>query len=151
MILLMRVFSISHLKSDFWLWSNLQKTSPVAKDLPSPKFDLEASSFPPLPGCADCAQGEATQEMRLSDIVRGLKVANKVAAVSTWEANKNIYSLKTTVIILGEWGDKHKDLRRCCQTRSCYTASPSRSSSNISLEVGLDRANDIIIKTFAWS
>ncbi|XP_056886439.1 la-related protein 4 isoform X1 [Takifugu flavidus] len=53
------------------------KASCVANDPPSPKFDLEASSFPPLPGCVDCIQGETTQEMRLSDVVRGLKVPNK--------------------------------------------------------------------------
>lgn len=54
----------------------------MTKDPPSPKFDLEASSFPPLPGCVDSIQGETTQEMRLSDVVRGLKVANKVEIVS---------------------------------------------------------------------
>lgn len=44
----------------------------------SPKFDLEASNFPPLPGCVDSIQGETMPEMRLSDIVRGLKVTSKV-------------------------------------------------------------------------
>lgn len=64
------------------LWPKRQKASCVANDPPSPKFDLEASSFPPLPGCVDCIQGETTQEMRLSDVVRGLKVPNKVKLVS---------------------------------------------------------------------
>lgn len=54
----------------------------MANDPPSLKFDLEASSFPPLPGCVDCIQGETTQEMRLSDVVRGLKVPNKVDLIS---------------------------------------------------------------------
>lgn len=54
----------------------------MRNDPPSPKFDLEASSFPPLPGCVDCIQGETTQEMRLSDVVRGLKVTTKVEIVS---------------------------------------------------------------------
>lgn len=86
--------------------------------------------------------------MRLSDIVRGLKVANKVEIVSNFNISytrsewKYIF-YKTNFIILGEWGPKHKDLRRCCQTRFCYTGSSSRSSSNISLEVGLDQANEI--------
>lgn len=79
----------------------------MAKDPPSTKFDLEASSFPPLPGCVDFIHGETTQEMRLSDIVRGLKVANKVEIVfnfniSYTEVNKNGYSIKTNFIILGE-------------------------------------------------
>lgn len=60
-------------------------------DPPSPKFDLEASSFPPLPGCVERIQGENTQEMRLSDVVRGLKVANKVEIVS----NFNIFCTRT--------------------------------------------------------
>lgn len=64
------------------MWLKLQKASCVANDPPSPKFDLEASSFPPLPGCVDCIQGETTQEMRLSDVVRGLKVPNKVDLIS---------------------------------------------------------------------
>lgn len=44
---------------------------------PPPKFDLEASSFPPLPGSVVSIQGETVPELRLSDVVRGLKVANK--------------------------------------------------------------------------
>lgn len=49
-----------------------------AKEPPSPKFDLAASNFPPLPGSVVSIQGETTPEMRLSDVVRGLKVTNKV-------------------------------------------------------------------------
>ncbi|XP_076613249.1 la-related protein 4 [Chaetodon auriga] len=48
-----------------------------AKVPPPPKFDLAASNFPPLPGSVVNIQGETTPEMRLSDVVRGLKVANK--------------------------------------------------------------------------
>ncbi|KAM9860175.1 la-related protein 4 [Aulostomus maculatus] len=45
---------------------------------PQPKFDLEASSFPPLPGCVVSVTEETTPEGRcLSDVVRGLKVTNK--------------------------------------------------------------------------
>lgn len=44
---------------------------------PSPKFDLAASSFPPLPGSVVSMRGETMPEMRLSDVVRGLKVTNK--------------------------------------------------------------------------
>lgn len=42
-----------------------------------PKFDLAASNFPPLPGSVVSMQEESVPEMRLSDIVRGLKVTNK--------------------------------------------------------------------------
>lgn len=44
---------------------------------PPPKFDLEASSFPPLPGSVVSTQAETATEMRLSDVVRGLKVTTK--------------------------------------------------------------------------
>ncbi|XP_040015276.1 la-related protein 4 isoform X3 [Xiphias gladius] len=44
---------------------------------PPPKFDLAASNFPPLPGSGVSMRGETTPEMRLSDVVRGLKVTNK--------------------------------------------------------------------------
>ncbi|XP_068449554.1 la-related protein 4 [Clinocottus analis] len=44
---------------------------------PPPKFDLAASNFPPLPGSVVSMLGETMPEMRLSDVVRGLKVANK--------------------------------------------------------------------------
>lgn len=44
---------------------------------PPPKFDLAASNFPPLPGSVLSKRGETTPEMRLSDVVRGLKVTNK--------------------------------------------------------------------------
>ncbi|KAM7006426.1 la-related protein 4 [Tautogolabrus adspersus] len=48
-----------------------------AKVPPPPKFDLEASNFPPLPGSVVGVREETTPEMRLSDVVRGLKVTNK--------------------------------------------------------------------------
>ncbi|XP_029358966.1 la-related protein 4 isoform X2 [Echeneis naucrates] len=48
-----------------------------AKVPPPPKFDLAASNFPPLPGSVVSMRGETTPEMRLSDVVRGLKVTNK--------------------------------------------------------------------------
>ncbi len=50
---------------------------------PPPKFDLEASSFPPLPGSVVSIQGETVPELRLSDVVRGLKVTNKVYILSS--------------------------------------------------------------------
>lgn len=43
-----------------------------------PKFDLAATNFPPLPGSVVSVKEEATTEMRLSDVVRGLKVTTKV-------------------------------------------------------------------------
>ncbi|XP_054473322.1 la-related protein 4 isoform X2 [Anoplopoma fimbria] len=48
-----------------------------AKVTPPPKFDLAASNFPPLPGSVVSMRGENMPEMRLSDVVRGLKVTNK--------------------------------------------------------------------------
>ncbi|XP_070758450.1 la-related protein 4 [Enoplosus armatus] len=48
-----------------------------AKAPPPPKFDLAASNFPPLPGSVVSMRGETSSEMRLSDVVRGLKVTNK--------------------------------------------------------------------------
>ncbi|XP_059185799.1 la-related protein 4 isoform X2 [Centropristis striata] len=47
--------------------------------IPPPKFDLAASNFPPLPGSVVSMRGETLPEMRLSDVVRGLKpVTQKV-------------------------------------------------------------------------
>nr|XP_046239905.1 la-related protein 4 [Scatophagus argus] len=58
-----------------------QTTRPVpvmeAKVSPAPNFDLAATNFPPLPGSVVTIQGETTPEMRLSDVVRGLKVTSK--------------------------------------------------------------------------
>ncbi|XP_029287466.1 la-related protein 4 isoform X2 [Cottoperca gobio] len=48
-----------------------------AKVPSAPKFDLAASNFPPLPGSVVSMRGETMPEVRLSDVVRGLKVANK--------------------------------------------------------------------------
>ncbi|XP_068171340.1 la-related protein 4 isoform X2 [Antennarius striatus] len=47
-----------------------------------PKFDLAASNFPPLPGSSVIVQGDTTPEMRLSDVVRGLKVKTVNQVVS---------------------------------------------------------------------
>uniref|UniRef100_A0A1A8MUR5 La ribonucleoprotein domain family, member 4 n=2 Tax=Nothobranchius pienaari TaxID=704102 RepID=A0A1A8MUR5_9TELE len=44
---------------------------------PPPNFDLAASSFPPLPGSVVAVHGEAVAEVRLSDVVRGLKTSTK--------------------------------------------------------------------------
>lgn len=128
------------------LWPKLQKASCVANDPPSPKFDLEASSFPPLPGCVDCIQGETTQEMRLSDVVRGLKVPNKVKLVSlniSYTRREYILYCYCIVFISVSWGPKHKDLRRRRETRFCGTGSWSCSSGITSLKVGLARVNEI--------
>ncbi|XP_074489364.1 la-related protein 4 [Sebastes fasciatus] len=50
---------------------------PVMEVPPPPKFDLAASNFPPLPGSVVSTRGETMPEMRLSDVVRGIKVINK--------------------------------------------------------------------------
>lgn len=68
----------------------LQKPVPVMQTKTAPpNFDLEASSFPPLPGSLVTMQGEASTEVRLSDVVRGIKVPTKVSCttgymVPTW-------------------------------------------------------------------
>ncbi|XP_061543618.1 LOW QUALITY PROTEIN: la-related protein 4 [Phycodurus eques] len=56
------------------------KPSPVTEveAPPPPNFDLAGSNFPPLPGCVVSVMEEKTPEMRLSDVVRGLKVTSKV-------------------------------------------------------------------------
>ncbi|XP_061583555.1 la-related protein 4 [Cololabis saira] len=57
---------------------NTTKTVHVTEvKAPPPEFDLAASSFPPLPGAVATAQGETVTEIRLSDVVRGLKVTTK--------------------------------------------------------------------------
>ena len=75
-----------------------------------PKFDLATSNFPPLPGCVDSIQGETTPEMRLSDVVRGLKVTNKVDNLSSllpWsppvkkKKRNAYYYFKTLIISVG--------------------------------------------------
>lgn len=51
----------------------LQRPLPLSQvKAPTPKFDLAASNFPPLPGCSASPQGEPVLENRLSDVVRGL-------------------------------------------------------------------------------
>ncbi|XP_047439387.1 la-related protein 4 isoform X2 [Mugil cephalus] len=55
-----------------------QRPVPVMEaKAPPPKFDLAASNFPPLPGSVVSMQEESTAELRLSDVVRGLKVTTK--------------------------------------------------------------------------
>ncbi|CAN9512239.1 unnamed protein product [Ophioblennius macclurei] len=47
---------------------------------PTPKFDLATSNFPPLPGSVVSTQGETATEVRLADVVRGLKVTTKAVS-----------------------------------------------------------------------
>ncbi|XP_058488359.1 la-related protein 4 isoform X1 [Solea solea] len=56
--------------------------------VPPPNFELEASSFPPLPGSVVSTREETTPEMRLSDVVRGLKGTNKFISQEATEAAK---------------------------------------------------------------
>ncbi|CAJ1051100.1 la-related protein 4 isoform X1 [Xyrichtys novacula] len=67
-----------------------------AKVPPPPKFDLAASNFPPLPGSVVGIREEVTPEMRLSDVVRGLKVANKPTGQETRHTNKVEDNVKKT-------------------------------------------------------
>ncbi|XP_037534818.1 la-related protein 4 isoform X2 [Nematolebias whitei] len=53
------------------------KPDPVAEAKPTPNFDLAATSFPPLPGSLVTVQGDTLTEVRLSDVVRGIKVPTK--------------------------------------------------------------------------
>ena len=63
----------------FLITHEIQKPVPLMEaKAPPPKFDLAASNFPPLPGSVATVQGETVTEMRLSDVVRGLKVPTKV-------------------------------------------------------------------------
>lgn len=39
---------------------------------PTPKFDLLASNFPPLPGSIASTPGELVLESRMSDVVKGI-------------------------------------------------------------------------------
>ncbi|XP_051270638.1 la-related protein 4 isoform X2 [Dicentrarchus labrax] len=66
-----------------------------AKVPPPPKFDLAASNFPPLPGSVVSIQGENMPEMRLSDIVRGLKVTNKSVSQEVNETHQENISKDT--------------------------------------------------------
>ncbi|XP_022600539.1 la-related protein 4-like isoform X1 [Seriola dumerili] len=63
-----------------------------AKVSPPPKFDLAASNFPPLPGSVVSMRGETTPEMRLSDVVRGLKVTNKSVSQEVTETRNTTIS-----------------------------------------------------------
>uniref|UniRef100_A0A8C7XNR9 La ribonucleoprotein 4Ab n=1 Tax=Oryzias sinensis TaxID=183150 RepID=A0A8C7XNR9_9TELE len=46
----------------------------------APKFDFEASSFPPLPGSVVTVQEQSVAEVRLSDVVRGTKAPTKMTS-----------------------------------------------------------------------
>ncbi|XP_070266346.1 la-related protein 4 isoform X1 [Myotis yumanensis] len=48
-----------------------QPSTPEAK-APTPKFDLLASNFPPLPGSSSRTPGELVLESRMSDVVKGV-------------------------------------------------------------------------------
>ncbi|XP_019942450.2 la-related protein 4 isoform X1 [Paralichthys olivaceus] len=63
-----------------------------AKVPPPPKFDLAASNFPPLPGSVVSTRGETTPEMRLSDVVRGMKVTNKSVSQEVNETRRTTVS-----------------------------------------------------------
>ncbi|XP_053723024.1 la-related protein 4-like isoform X2 [Synchiropus splendidus] len=59
---------------------------PEVKAPPAPKFDLAASNFPPLPGSVVSLQEETAPDMRLSDVVRGLRMNPKVVSPEPREA-----------------------------------------------------------------
>lgn len=51
----------------------LQRPQPSAETkTQTPKFDLLASNFPPLPGSAAKIPGEPVLESRMSDVVKGV-------------------------------------------------------------------------------
>lgn len=103
-----------------------QRPAPLMKAAApeSPKFDLAASNFPPLPGSAVSVQGETTTEMRLSDVVRGMKATSKVRNPTRFG---DLCSTREQVHVLnwrlgpfaacqqrGEQGRTRKSLRRPC-------------------------------------
>ncbi|XP_024125150.1 la-related protein 4 [Oryzias melastigma] len=55
------------------------RPAPVMEER-TPKFDFEASSFPPLPGSVPPVQERSVVEVRLSDVVRGTKVPTKAVS-----------------------------------------------------------------------
>ncbi|KAM8916629.1 la-related protein 4 isoform 2-T2 [Spinachia spinachia] len=59
---------------------NTTRPVPLMEVPPPPKFDLAASNFPPLPGSVVSMLGESVPELRLSDVVRGLKPGNQEVA-----------------------------------------------------------------------
>ncbi|KAM9813908.1 la-related protein 4-like [Neosynchiropus ocellatus] len=67
---------------------------PEVKAPPAPKFDLAASNFPPLPGAVVSLQEETAPDMRLSDVVRGLKSTPKVVSAEPREAKVSSASEK---------------------------------------------------------
>lgn len=73
---------------------NPQRPAPLMKttEPESPKFDLAASNFPPLPGSVVSVPGETTTEMRLSDVVRGIKVTNIVEIPPTLVVGASTHS-----------------------------------------------------------
>ncbi|XP_043821868.1 la-related protein 4 isoform X4 [Dromiciops gliroides] len=51
----------------------ISRPHPIAETkTPTPKFDLLASNFPPLPGSSSRTQGEPALESRMSDVVKGI-------------------------------------------------------------------------------
>ncbi|RVE73184.1 hypothetical protein OJAV_G00048440 [Oryzias javanicus] len=55
------------------------RPAPVLEER-APKFDFEASSFPPLPGSVVAVPEHSVAEVRLSDVVRGAKVPTKAVS-----------------------------------------------------------------------
>lgn len=59
---------------------------------PPPNFDLAACNFPPLPGSVVTLKGETSPELRLSDVVRGLKVTDKSGSQDVKETEPTNHS-----------------------------------------------------------
>ncbi|XP_064408592.1 la ribonucleoprotein 4Aa isoform X3 [Latimeria chalumnae] len=57
---------------------NLRLPPPTETKAPTPKFDLAASSFPPLPGSGASTQGELVLENRMADVVKGISKEKEV-------------------------------------------------------------------------
>ncbi|XP_004086194.2 la-related protein 4 isoform X1 [Oryzias latipes] len=80
---------------------HVKRLVPVLEEK-SPKFDFEASSFPPLPGSVVTVQEQSVAEVRLSDVVRGTKVTTKavshdVAVIQNPKRSEKAASIQTAV------------------------------------------------------
>ena len=64
--------------------------------VPTPKFDLLASNFPPLPGSSSRTPGELVLESRMSDVVKGVckeKVNTETSIYILWDQFLPLFSV----------------------------------------------------------
>ncbi|XP_069086968.1 la-related protein 4 isoform X1 [Pleurodeles waltl] len=71
---------------------------PVEVKVQTPKFDLLASSFPPLPGSVASPPGEPVLESRMSDIVKGICKENKEVCESSTVLDEQTESAQLSIL-----------------------------------------------------